>query len=335
MTDTAIRSDWAEFTQAHPTPGTVDMPISDIRTLSAQELSRCVELYLESFPSGPYKDRTEIILRRFQEALGNRRMTYIHFREAYDGMMDHFRGSDRQMMAPKTRCIYRDIMNRFEHWLTKQGYVDHRFVLTMPVIKAEPKFRQVVTIDEWRALRGHAKNPMTIYLLDCLWMTGFALVDIQLLEWKHVDLVQMVVRKHRQKTRTACVVPIVHGSPFHMQLIALEREKNRTVGVYPSVNGRHYVHNQAAAFKIAGKHELHRYLDTICKALGMRKINWHDFRSTFCTNAIAVGDPISVSQMTGHTDPKVLRDYSQPSLEKLRELMETAHRHAEGKRCSA
>lgn len=328
MTDLSVRTDWAEFTQTSPTPGTVELPVVGMRVLTAVELAASVDHFLKHLGPGHWTDRAELVLRKLQANLGNRPMTSENFAEAWDKIRGYTRNQSKPL-SDSSLEIHRKIYAEFERWLNNQGIVQHMFRSEIPRKKMVSKFRQPITHAEHQALLGASKLPLTTYMLKGMWMTGLALVDLQLLEWRHVDLEQMVIRKHRQKSDTPCVVPIIHGSPFHLALLELHRDRLKSVGVFPSVNGKHYVHQEAAMYRLSGARGVQRYLDAVTKSLGLRKICWHDYRATFCTYTMAVGEEVGVSQMTGHSDPKALRGYTEPSLNKLREVVESAVRYAE------
>jgi integrase len=328
-TDLSIRTDWGHWSSAVPTAGTVEIPnLNESSCLTPLQLDVLIGKYLQyrltTWPKQQQRAH-EIVLRKFQQAVGARRLTCEVFLEGVAGAMAGYTGNRTE----QNRLMVRT----FEIWLNKCGYTNSSWTHMVKSQKVEVIRRTPVAYSEYCALLGASYDPKITHLLKVMWMTGFALVDACLLEWGQIDMQQLVIRKVREKTKnpskTPCIIIIVHGSDLHLHLEALYRDRLKTVGQYPSVNGHHYVDNDLSALylrKAANKTQAS--LDRLTHNLGMRKIRWHDFRATFCTAAMAVSDPVTVSVSTGHADPKQLAHYATPSLDKQREMAEAADKWA-------
>lgn len=323
MTETIVRNDWAQYTEAVPPA----LPVSSDRRpppLTAIQVHNTITEFVKA--QTQWTQRTgykhELVLRKFEKHLAGQPMTWTNFKNAFEKLCGELSGSSTER--------YRKILRAWELWMVGAGMTVTVFTRLIRKPKIIQKIRIPVTYEEYLALRGHAEGSM-IYLMDALWMTGLALVDVYFLEWKHVDLKQMIVNKHRHKTKGACTIPIIHGSNLHLALEKKFVERESTVGEWPSTNGKHYVDNQLALWGISdSSNGAHRRFRQITKALGMRDILLHDFRATFCTAAMAVSDPITVCAVTGHADPSQLDPYVTVSLDKLRKTVEDADRWAKG-----
>jgi integrase len=323
-TDQSIRTDWGQFTEAHPTPTTVDLSANTAPSLSAAEFGALVNRYVQYITASGMKSHRrkeiELDLRMVQAALGNERFTCENLLRSLRKAFAHYSPGMQKECRAKVRG--------WEIWCNRSGFISTNWVLMHKTPKVPDTKRVPVTYAEYQALLGAIDHPRASYLLRVCWMTGFAMCDACMLEWSQVDLREMVIKKTREKTGTPCLVPILHGSPLHLMLEERFRTRLDHVGHYPSINGRLYVDNESAGLYMKKQSwRSQEVLTKTCKALGFgRTIHWHDFRATFCSAAMAVSDPITVSNVSGHTDPKSLEHYATPSLDKVRDMSERADR---------
>lgn len=316
--DNSIRSDWATFTAAVPTPGTVTVEEMGQPPLTALELDILVKKWLKH--GSHWSEGTRILyercLRQFQVALGQNPYTYDNAIAAFDKMSEkqsaHRRGSNRRILIS------------WEGFCRKIGYPQVGWISTIRPPKEMPKTRRVIPYDEFKLLLADSRSEEQTLTLHLLWMTGLSLVDVDLLQWKNVNMDQLVITINRKKTSKACVVPIIEGSGLHATLQKHYRDRLSSVGQNPSVNGAHYVMNRYASARLRGKTIFPYNLKQSCIRLGLPEIFAHDFRATFCSAAMAVGDSVTACFVTGHSDPKTFKNYATPDLRTLRSLVEKA-----------
>ena len=91
--------------------------------------------------------------------------------------------------------------------------------------------------------------------------------------------------------------------------------RDEWLGHYPSVNGAHYVDQWSATRYLRGSRgiqDMSCLFKAACQVAGVEGIQFHDFRRTTATRLLQKLDPITVSQVTGHTNLESLKRYIIP-----------------------
>lgn len=220
-------------------------------------------------------------------------------------------------------------ISTFEIWLSKRVHLPRRATegITQRIPRRElatPRTRTIVTHAKYMEIIGVLQaapcriKEELIGLVDAMWMTGMSFKDVAVLQWEHIDLKAMVVRSKRGKTGHVFIAPIHPGARFHNLLLTKMATRNDTLGVYPSVNGRHYIFNDAALDRTNPTGA--KYAEAFSKHAGHCGVRPHDFRASFITAAVATSPPEAVIDVSGHANPSTLSSYIIPNPQMTHEI---------------
>lgn len=192
--------------------------------------------------------------------------------------------------------------------------------------------RPEITHEMWMKLvkqsEGHWMHPIVLGI----WMTGLAFSDVCTLEWKDVDVDAGVITKVREKmksrTEVKCIIPLDPDGPYLAWLRAAHASKDLELGVYPSVNGRHYVSNEVAGRYLRGKtdHGIYEQWKKLLGKAGLGRIQIHDFRAHTATVLVNALNPILAAQVTGHKSMNILAGYVRKDVKSLTKQVREAHK---------
>ena len=275
------------------------------------------------------KSCADMRLRIWIKAIGNRTYTPQTVLRAWSEMSPGY--SNHTLVSIRTTII------SFERWLRNMGLTSCEAAHEIPSPRLKSKVREFVTEEEYLAMRAAAEKNQTGkfsgvigYVLDGLWMTGMAAADLAALQWSHWNPKTGTIHGHRVKTGSPFLLPLLSDSPIRNRLERMFPDRMNGLGEWPSVGGKHFIHNQLAGIQMGRRlTEIQRALNTMNESIGMRKINLHDFRATFIARSLYHSDPSVVAMITGHTDPKALLGYAKPQESIIREVVER-NRHDPG-----
>lgn len=212
--------------------------------------------------------------------------------------------------------------------LFHRGYIERNPAHGIPNNVFPKRVRPVITDADWQRLLDGSRNHWLYPAFLGQRMTGMAIADVCLLEWKHVDVDKGIITKVRQKMVTRegrpCLIPLDPDGPY----LAFLRERHKfkdefpNIGVYPSVNGAHYVDNHLAKMVLrSDSRGVIRAWQDLAKKLGLGHLKTHDFRANTATALVKAVGPIYAAQVTGHTDLNQLMEYVQPDPDILKEKL--------------
>lgn len=183
------------------------------------------------------------------------------------------------------------------------------------------------TFEEYRKIRDSA-TPEISMLATILFSTGMSLVDGALLQWEHVDLKSMMIRKHRHKMRNKiagdCRIPIIEGSDFHRLLLRQRKavvEINLHDYVFPELVKQYYRKNGEPHREDKRGKSLVDLLRIECKRIGVEHLGTHSFRRGLITELVSRKDAnlIKIMEISGHSSLDKLQDYVRVSDESIRD----------------
>lgn len=227
-------------------------------------------------------------------------------------------------------------LNRGFSRLAKAGIIPRNPLTGIPGPRMTPREGRIIQPEEFDRMLVAAKNSPIRYLISAMWMTGFALVDACLLQWPEVDIEAGMIEKTREKMAHRrnggkCLVPLLPGGPLMEILEARHPSRNSWIGHYPSVNGNHYVDQWSAQLYLRGSRgvqEMTIQFKAVCKTAEVEGVQFHDFRRTTATRLLQKMDPITVSQVTGHSNLNSLKRYIVPDKANLkRQVLEACGAH--------
>lgn len=167
-------------------------------------------------------------------------------------------------------------------------------VESLPVSKGIPR-----ALKEWEFQKLYdSASPHFKPILLCAYLTGMRRSEIIRLKWEDVDFETGYIIVREAKNNEARAIPI--EDTLKKELLRLK--ENATCGhVFTTPEGTPYKYRDA--FKRAWK--------TALKKSGIRKCRFHDLRHTFTSNLIVKEkeDLITVSELTGHKDIRMLKRY--------------------------
>lgn len=220
--------------------------------------------------------------------------------------------------------------------LAKAGIIPRNPLTGIPGPRMTPRAGRIILPEEFDRMLSAAKNSPIRYLISAMWMTGFAMVDASLLQWREVDIEAGMIEKVREKMARRrsggkCLVPLAPNGPLMEILEARYPERNTWIGHYPSVNGAHYVDQWSAQLYLRGTRgiqDMTVQFKAVCRTAGVDGVQFHDFRRTTATRLLQKMDPITVSQVTGHSNLNSLKRYIVPDKANLkRQVLEAYGAH--------
>lgn len=175
------------------------------------------------------------------------------------------------------------------------------------------------------------QEPLVHPLALGLWMTGLCLSDVCTLEWQHVDLDDGIIFKKRDKMKTRggkdCVIPLAEDGAYLTYLRQRKTFADTWDGIYPSVNGHHYVDQDLATYVLRGRtHQIYQAWNRAAKAAGLPDVKPHDFRSHTATVLVNAIGAIPASHVTGHKNLNILSKYYRPDKDVLAEKVRLVHK---------
>jgi len=161
-----------------------------------------------------------------------------------------------------------------------------------------------VTEPEFRRLLDCAEELLKPILITA-YETGMRKREVLDLEWKQVNLKDMMIRLSPEDTKTKRPRTIILTDRVHETLDRLPRSLKGYVFVNPET-GKPWV-------------QIQKMFDRARKAAGLTNIWFHDLRRSFVTNARRRGVPESVvMKMSGHKDRSVFDRYNIVSEDDIR-----------------
>ena len=204
--------------------------------------------------------------------------------------------------------------------LVKAGVIARNPIAGVPGPRMQPRQGRIIQPEEFDRILAAARNSEIRFLISAMWMTGLSLVDACFLQWSEVNMEEGVIEKTREKMATRrkggkCIIPLAPNSPLMEILEARYPVRDEWLGHYPSVNGAHYVDQWSATRYLRGSRgiqDMSCLFKAACQVAGVEGIQFHDFRRTTATRLLQKLDPITVSQVTGHTNLESLKRYIIP-----------------------
>lgn len=244
--------------------------------------------------------------------------------------------------APQTvQCVTLVVTARLCAFLVKRGYMlnNPAKICKKPKFKTPP-VRPPFTADEYERMMRAAEGTEFKWLLLCGYNTGMGIIDCCLLQKSEIDFETLFINKNRQKTGSACRIPIKPGSEFHEALKKLVAE-SEAYQFYPNdpKSGRYYVHPEFAVKGLARTSDITigRGLEKIFTTAGIdKRKTFHNFRATMCSDLAnsGVSTPLACS-ITGHKSPTIFKQYVTPDDHGLRQTWNRAMEHREMKAAEA
>ena len=215
--------------------------------------------------------------------------------------------------------------------LLKAGVIPRNPTVGISGPSMEEKAGKVITQEEYVKLSEAARGTELEYLITSMWMTGLALVDACLLDWKDVDLESQMILKKRTKMAGRkggdCIIPLDPNGALLKMLHARREFAHEYEGHYPSVNGAHYVDQWSATRYLRGtrgKQDIYWMFKKLKERTGV-DCDFHDFRRTTATVLLRKMDPIHTAMVTGHSSLDTLKRYIVPDKEVIREKVMAAY----------
>lgn len=187
--------------------------------------------------------------------------------------------------------------NRFKKMM-KQAKRD-KLILTNPAEEVKTKGgkakkRDILTLEEIQTLaKTHtdSEEVKRAALFSCV--TGFAWIDVKMLQWGHVNLQAGYMVKMREKNDGEVDAPHINLNATAKQLLGKPGKPTDFVFDLPTANG------------------CNKTVKLWVKRAGIeKKITWHNFRHSFGTNLVFLGtDVVTASALLGHTSLKHTQRY--------------------------
>ena len=231
----------------------------------------------------------------------------------------------------KKRGLVTATINRYLCWLSRLMYraVSQRIIRCNPFEnakyeKVEQKIRflqksEVMKLMVMRMNDREAELARLMFVFSCF--TGLAISDMENLEYEHIQTAvdgQRYIRKERQKTKVAFIVPL---HPIAEVIIRHCREEQSANEERQTVKekGDSLVFQPHCSRSVMGKN-----LYIVGKACGIReRLSYHMARHTFGTMTLSAGIPIeSIAKMMGHASISSTQVYAQVTDNKISEDMD-------------
>ena len=198
--------------------------------------------------------------------------------------------------------------------LTVMGMVEADPTKGIPGPRMEKRKPHLINLEEQLRLEEAAKGTLVYPIVLGCYRTGLAWSDICQLEWDEIDVDRGIITRKRQKMVGRlggdCTIPLDPNGRFLPYLIELSKAKESTRGVYPSVNGNHYMDNEIAARYLRdGGHVLRLMFSKVRDKAGLPNFQIHDYRRETVSHLLKHMDPFHVQQVTGHSHINSLIPY--------------------------
>ena len=163
---------------------------------------------------------------------------------------------------------------------------------------------RIVSESEFQSLYTFAYPAMKPVLITAF-MTGMRLSEILSLNWHDLDFENNCIYVRDTKNFDGRIIPI--NSVLRETLFSLKRESNNEkIFSYKSRN------SFASSFR------------KVLKASGIKHCRFHDLRHTFATRLVMNGvDLITVQELLGHKDIRMVKRYSHPTPEHKKRAVES------------
>lgn len=255
----------------------------------------------------------------------------MEFIARHKGVLKYQTAIDMRDLWVKNNCPSKFIaLKSIVSKMTTMGILDRNPLRGIPNPLVKHRVRPTIVKDDWLKLLEASKETYIYPLILGLYRTGLSFIDVCLLQWKEVDVEAGVIRRVRQKMKNRngreCIIPLDPNGPYLEWLRNAHEFKDSTLGVYPSVNGVHYVANDLAIRVLRGEKRqtvIYRTWKEVRRKAGLEEkgIQIHDFRAHTCSTLVRHMNPLLVCQITGHTDLSVLQRYMVPDQSNLQSLM--------------
>jgi integrase len=215
--------------------------------------------------------------------------------------------------SPKTVLSLRNLLSKIVGTAQKWGYLQvnpaHGTQVPALVVTRE---RITLSAEQVRALLDHLIEPYkTMVLLAVL--SGLRRGEIFGLRWKYVDLVNASVRVAESNYEGKSAAPKTQASRrivFVHQTVLDALASIRPANYQPD----DFVFHTDRGTPLNPNNVLNRVVHPACKAAGIPRVSWHNFRYTYPTWANPTGESIKALQsQLGHTNSRMTLDvYAQP-----------------------
>lgn len=177
----------------------------------------------------------------------------------------------------------------------------------LPMLKGIPKaLKGWEFVNLYNAASSHLKP-----ILLCAYLTGMRRGEIVKLKWTDVDFETDTLFVRESKNNESRAIPMNAMLRSGLQKM---KEASASDYVFTTPNGTQYKHKDA--FKTAWY--------TALRKSGIDKCRFHDHRHTFITNLIVdqKEDLITVSELSGHKDMRMLKRYGHSNEEHKKEAIQ-------------
>ncbi|MBL7057805.1 site-specific integrase [Patescibacteria group bacterium] len=184
------------------------------------------------------------------------------------------------------------------------------------LLKLDPVKFDYLTIGECDLLLDNAKGEYKDMILLAI-KTGLRFGELIALDWSDVDLVKNVLT-----IRRTIVGGVLQNSTKSNKIrhVELNSDGNCMLKGRQKVTGYVFC-NEGGSIK---QGSACKYLERLCKRVGLRHIGWHVFRHTFASHLAQNGIAIQViQQLLGHSDIRTTLRYSHLSSSNLQDAVAT------------
>lgn len=140
--------------------------------------------------------------------------------------------------------------------------------------------------------------------------TGLRISNIIDLTWKQVDMSSRTICLEKTKNKKPVSIPMLDS--VYETLVGLRQGSHVSlVRVFTKPSGESY-----------NRHEVSRAFKAVCLGLGMKDMNFHGLRHTFCSwLAIEGANPADIASLAGHADLQTTMRYSHLNHERKKEVI--------------
>jgi len=224
-----------------------------------------------------------------------------------------FLAQKSKVYSPKTVLSLRNLLSKVFGTAQKWGYlqVNPARGTQVPALVVTRE-RITLSAEQVRALLVHLIEPYkTMVLLAVL--SGLRRAEIIGLRWKYVDLANGSVRVAESNYEGKSAAPKTQASRrivFVHRAVLEALESIRQEQYQPD----DFVFHTDRGTPLNPNNVLNRVIHPACKAAGIPRVSWHNFRYTYSTWANPTGESIKALQsQLGHTNSRMTLDvYTQP-----------------------
>lgn len=272
------------------------------------------------------RDDLSILNRALIPSFGKKRLDEITRQDVERFRNDRLAGKlsrgERQKAKPSRSTVKAEIalLRRILNVAMEEGLLDRNPTQGVRVPRFNNRRERVVSREEYLRLLAAVdsrEGPHWRILLILGWETGMRQGEILGLRWGDVSFQEHVLRLPETKNGEARDVPLTEAAERALR----EWRGRRGVGL-----------RSTFVFPAKGRdgamgHPWKAWNRMRARA-GVEDVNYHDLRHTFITRMIEAGvDVITLSEITGHKDLKMLQRYSHPRLARKVELVRAASSH--------